>query len=387
MYFCFRKASKPKALKAIIMIKRFLPAFILLLFLTTSTSLLAQRKYSNEFLNIGVGAQAHGMSNAMTAHTNDIYSTFWNPAGLTKIEAPFEIGLMHAEWFRSIAKYDYLGFAKTLNSESKSVLGVSLIRLGIDDIPNTLNLVEPDGTINYDNVTSFSTADYAFLVSYGREIDFKGRTLSVGGNAKVIRRVVGSFGSAWGFGIDLGVQYQAGNWQLGFVGKDITSTFNAWSFSLNDQEQQVFTATGNDIPESTLEITRPTFVFGAAYRFNFGEDYSLMPALDFRITTDGQRNVLVNSKAFNLDPVFGFEFSYRKFLFLRGGVGNFQRSLDDVGGEEVLTLQPNFGVGVKLGRIRLDYAYTNVGNVSDVLYSNIFSLVLDLKRKKRYYDN
>ena len=347
-----------------------------------------QRKYSNEFLAIGVGAQAHGLSGAMTAHTNDIYASFWNPAGLTHLNVPFEIGLMHAEWFAGIAKYDYLGFAKTLNSEKKSVLALSMIRLGVDDIPNTLNLIEPDGTVNYDNVTTFSTADYAFLGSYAREIEIKGKTLAIGGNAKIVRRVVGSFGNAWGFGIDLGAQYRTGNWQFGLMGKDITSTFNAWSFSLSDEEKAVFTATDNDIPESTLEITRPTFILGTAYSTQFGSDYSLLLALDMNFTTDGQRNVLVSSKSFNLDPHFGVQAGFRKFLFLRGGIGNFQRALDDVGDDkEILTFQPNFGIGIKLGRIKLDYAFTDVGNVSQVLYSNIFSVILDLNKKKRYYDN
>ena len=64
--------------------------------------------YSNEFLAIGVGARAHGMSGAITASTSDVYSTYWNPAGLTGIESPVQLGLMHAEWFAGVAKYDFL---------------------------------------------------------------------------------------------------------------------------------------------------------------------------------------------------------------------------------------------------------------------------------------
>ncbi len=344
----------------------------------------AQRKYSNEFLAIGVGGQSHGLSGAMTAHTNDVYSTYWNPAGLTQIESPFQIGAMHAEWFGGIASYDYLGFAKPLNSDNQSVLGVSLIRLAIDDIPYTLNLVEPDGTINYDNISTFSAADYGFFLSYAREINMKGKTLSVGGNAKVIRRVIGEIGGSWGFGLDVGAQYRSGNWQFAFVGKDITSTFNAWSFSLTDQEKETFAITGNDIPESSIEVTTPTFILGGAYNVKFGENYTLLSALDLNFTTDGQRNVLVSSKAFNIDPHLGLQLGFKKFLFLRAGVGNFQRAKDDINGEsEILTLQPNFGVGIKLGKINLDYALTDIGDVSQVLVSHIFSLSLDLQRRER----
>lgn len=347
------------------------------------TSAYSQRKYSNEFLAIGVGGQSHGMSGAMSAHTGDVYSTYWNPAGLTNITAPFQIGLMHAEWFGQVSNYDYLGFAKPLNSENQSVIGISIIRLAIDDIPYTLNLVEPDGTINYDNVTTFSAADYAFMLSYARDINIKGKTLSVGGNAKIIRRVIGQIGGSWGFGLDFGAQYKTGKWQFAFVGKDITSTFNAWSFSLTDQEKETFTITGNDVPESSLEVTTPTFVLGAAYDIKLGTNYSLLGALDFNFTTDGQRNVLISSKALNIDPRIGFQLGYKDFLYLRAGVGNFQRAQDDINGEkEILTLQPNFGVGLKLGKARLDYALTDIGDVSQVLVSHIFSLSFDLKSKR-----
>ncbi|MFT5168303.1 MAG: hypothetical protein ACI8P3_003544 [Saprospiraceae bacterium] len=360
-----------------------LRSLLVLTFLLILTVTHAQRKYSNEFLNIGVGGQSHGLSGAMTAHTNDVFSTFWNPAGLTQLDAPFQVGAMHAEWFGGIAGYDYLGFAKPLNSENKSVMGLSLIRLGIDDIPYTLNLVEPDGTINYDNLSTFSTADYGIFLSYAREIKIKGKTLSVGGNAKVIRRVIGQIGGSWGFGLDIGAQYKSGPWQFAFMGKDITSTFNAWSFTLTDQEKETFVITDNDVPESSIEITTPTFILGTAYSIKFGQNYSLLSAMDLNFTTDGQRNVLVSSKAFNIDPHLGFQLNYKKFLFLRAGVGNFQRAKDDINGEkEILTVQPNFGVGFKLGKVKLDYALTDIGDASQVEKSHIFSLTLDLKGKK-----
>ncbi len=351
--------------------------------LLTLSLVYGQRKYSNEFLSIGVGAQSHGMSSAMTAHTSDVYSTFWNPAGLTQIEAPFQIGVMHAEWFAQISNYDYIGFAKPLNSDNNSVLGVSLIRLAVDDIPYTLNLVEPDGTINYDNVSTFSTADYGFFLSYARDVKIKDKTLSIGGNAKIIRRVIGQIGGSWGFGLDAGMQYRTGKWQFALVGKDITSTFNAWSFSLSEREKEVFTITGNDIPESSIEVTTPTFILGTAYDVNFGSNYSFLGSVDLNFTTDGQRNVLISSKAMNIDPRIGFQLGYKRFLFLRAGVGNFQRAKDDITGEnEILTLQPNFGIGLKLGQLKLDYALTDIGDVSQVLVSHIFSLSLDLKKRK-----
>lgn len=352
----------------------------LLLLLGLSAPASAQ-KYSNEFLAIGVGGRAHGMSGAQVALTDDLTAAYWNPAGLSEIAAPFQVAAMHAEWFGGVAQYDYLAFGKALNREKKSFLAFSLIRLGIDQIPYTINLVEPDGTINYDNLSEFSSADYALMGSYAQKL--RNPALSVGGTVKVVRRVIGTFGSAWGFGADLGVQYRKGNLMLGAQGRDLTTTFNAWSFNLSARERAVFDSTDNEIPVSSTEITKPRFWLGGAYRVKLGEKSTLTPALDLEWTTDGQRNVLISSKAFNIDPRVGAELDYNKFLQIRAGVGNFQRVVDDFDpNKKVLSFQPNFGLGLRLGRVQLDYALTDIGNVSQVLYSHVFSVRLSFKERK-----
>jgi len=351
--------------------------FLLILSCTKSFS----QKYSNEFLAIGVGARAHGMSGAQTALVNDITATYWNPAGLSEIEAPFQLAAMHAEWFAGVGQYDYLSFGKALNRDRKAYLAFSLIRLGIDNIPYTINLVNTDGTINYDNVTEFSAADYALMGSYARKL--KNPAFSVGGTVKVVRRVIGTIGNSWGFGADLGAQYRKGNLMLGIQGRDLTTTFNAWSFDLTEREKEVFAATGNEIPSSNTEITKPRFLLGAAYKVRLSEKITMLPALDLEWTTDGQRNVLISSKSFNVDPRVGLETDYNGFVQLRLGVANFQRVKDDFDpNKEVLTLQPNFGIGLRLGRVQLDYALTDIGNVSQVNYSHIFSVRLDFRERR-----
>lgn len=348
-----------------------------LLFMAMHTAVTAQ-KYSNEFLSIGVGARAHGMSGAQTAIANDLTAAYWNPAGLSEIETPLQLSAMHAEWFAGVGKYDYIGFGKLLNRERQSYLAFSVIRLGIDQIPYTINLVEPDGTINYDNVTEFSAADYAIMGSYARKL--RNPAFSVGSSVKIIRRVIGNFGNSWGFGADVGVQYHKGNLLLGIQGKDLTTTFNAWSFNLTDREKEVFTLTQNEIPQSNTEITRPKFILGSGYKIKAGAKTTLLPALDLEFTTDGQRNVLVSSKSINIDPRFGFEADYDNFVQLRAGIGNFQKIKDDFNPEKSsLSFQPNFGIGIKLGRIHVDYALTDIGNVAQVQYSHIISLRLDFK--------
>lgn len=334
------------------------------------------RKYSNEFLNIGVGARALGMGNAFTARANDVTAAYWNPAGLTQMEDDFQVGLMHAEYFAGIAKYDYGAFATRI--DDKSVFGLSVLRFGVDDIPNTTQLIDQDGNISYDKIKSFSAADYAFLLSYARETNIEG--LSLGGNAKVIYRNVGEFANAYGFGLDISALYKRGNWLFSAVGKDITSTFNAWSYSLDDETEQVFLQTGNELPENGLEITLPQLVLGVGRKVALGSRFSVFPELDFGVTFDGERNDLISSDPISIDPRFGMEIAYQQFIFLRGGIGNFQKTTDLFGVRET-SFQPNFGVGFKYKGFSLDYAFSDIGDRSVALYSNVFSLRIDLNKK------
>ena len=336
-------------------------------------------KYSNEFLNIGVSARALAMGNSVTASVNDVTSGYWNPAGLLGMTGNLEFSLMHSEYFAGIAKYDYGAISARI--DTNSVFGLSVIRFGVDDIPNTTQLIDANGNVNYDNITSFSAADYGFLFTYARKFGIPG--LQMGANVKVIRRVVGNFAGAWGFGFDIGGQYKYKKWQFGAVARDVTSTFNAWSYTLDNATQQVFQETGNAIPQNGLEITLPRLLLGAGRNFSFWKDrISLLTELDADATFDGRRNELVSTSFTSLDPHFGFELGYKGIIFLRGGIGNYQRTTD-VTGLSVTTVQPDFGVGIRIKSFWLDYALTNLGNVSIAPYSNVFSLKFDINKKSR----
>lgn len=63
-------------------------------------------------------------------------------------------------------------------------------------------------------------------------------------------------------------------------------------------------------------------------------------------------------------------------VFLRAGAGNFQNELQ-IDNSDDLTFQPSLGLGFKYRGIQIDYAFTDIGDQSAALYSNVFSLKLD----------
>ena len=125
----------------------------------------------------------------------------------------------------------------------------------------------------------------------------------------------------------------------------------------------------------------PELVLGVGRKFVINDRIGFRSELNLRNTFDGQRNTLVSSDPISIDPSLGFEVTYNDLIYLRGGVGNFQITTD-IDGNRLTTFQPNFGVGVKLPYISIDYALTDIGDQSVALFSNVFSLRLDINKRQ-----
>ncbi len=365
--------------------KQCIVALTLLALLCSEKSYSQFRKYSNEFLNIGAGARGLAMGNAQVASVNNATAGYWNPAGLTSIKDNPSVSLMHAEYFSGIAKYDFASVAIPVQ-DNKRTLGFSLLRFAVDDIPNTLFLVEPDGTINYNNIQAFSSADYAFLFSFAQNIrDDEDKNISVGANAKVIYRKVGHFATALGFGLDAGIQMRGDKWRIGLMARDISTTFNAWSFKFTEKEKEILYLTKNDIPVKSTEITAPRLVLGGAYRFQFGRSVGLLAEANLDVTFDGKRNTILSGNTVSADPHLGLEADINNVFFIRGGITNFQRALadeDTLNQKKVWIYQPSIGAGFKIKNVTIDYAFTNLANQSNPLYTHVISLQLNLGKKE-----
>ena len=242
-------------------------------------------------MNIGVDAASLGLSGAVTASVSDVTSGYWNPAGLIKVEDT-QLALMHASYFANIAQYDYIGYAK--NIDDRSAFGVTLIRFGVDDIMDTTQLIDNNGNIDYNRISLFSAADYGAIFSYARKLPLDGFTYGV--NAKVIRRIIGEFADSWGFGFDVGIQFERKEWMFGLMFRDITTTYNIWNINEKEYEKikDAIPGENQELPEST-EMTIPKAQLGVARKFIIRHDYSILASVNMNMRFAQTNDVFSNN--------------------------------------------------------------------------------------------
>jgi hypothetical protein len=324
--------------------------------------------YSNDYLNIGIDAAGLSKGNSVVATISGVNAGYWNPAGISNMAPPFEMSLMHANYFSGMANFDYAGFAYKYSDSM--ALAFSIIRFGVDNIPNTLELIDENGNVNYDRIKYFSVADYAVLLSLSRKSKLQG--LNYGANVKFIYRQQGKFARAYGFGFDIGAQYAINMWKFGAVLRDATSTYNFWVFR-KELFEEIYLSTGNQLPQNSIELTLPKLLLGVARQFQINEKFTLLAELDLDCFFDGRRNALLSSGLVSIDPHFGIELAYLKSIYFRAGVNNFQwiKEFDE---STILNTNLSIGIGFYLKGVSLDYALSNVGDMSISPVSHIFSV-------------
>ena len=183
------------------------------------------------FLKIGVGAEAMSMGESQVAATDDLYASYWNPAGLTRLEKP-QLALMHNEWFAGI-NHEFVGFALPIGNIG--TVGVSSSFLSFGELQGR----DRDGN----ETTIFRPYDLALILSYARRL---GSALAFGTNAKFLReQIADETGS--GIAFDFGVLYT-------FSGTPLSLGFNAQH--LGPRVKFVEEAFGLPV----------TFRFGGAYK-------------------------------------------------------------------------------------------------------------------------
>lgn len=305
-----------------------------LIFITLSASKINADSYSCEFLSIGAGARALGLSGAFVAVADDSTASYWNPAGLCQLESR-ELMLMHAAKFTRMATFDCISYAQTI---PVGTVGINWIRYGVGDIPR---FPEPKGTSGQRKNSPefrpsarpegyFSDSENALFLSMGRKFVINitpglkltktWATIGIGGSVKMISQSLDNNRSS-GFGADLGVLFvmDAGS---------LAAYEGIGDLKLGLNIQDIGTKVSWDTPGQHEDVVPTNFKFGIAYSF-MSDSHSFTAALD----KDTIYDKLVR---------FGLEYWYRNTIALRIGIKPSDFSA---------------GFGVRKSAFAVDYAY------------------------------
>jgi hypothetical protein len=332
---------------------------ILFISLTTTSAQTVFGKYAGEFMAIGVGSRPLGMGGAFVGVADDVTAGYYNPAGLANLNYP-QISLMHSEQFGDLVNYDYGAVAIPFGADMS--FGLSIMRLGVDGIPDTRNALIDGQTgeiindinniyarLDYSRITEFSNQDWAFYLTFAKR---QSENFYWGANIKIIRRDIAEFG-ATGIGFDVGAFYMPiENLTVGANFQDVTTTLIAWDTGRN-------------------ELVSPTLKLGSAYKIiGFLGGY-IMPVLDFDIRFENRRF----ASQFNLGPVSfdvraGLEVDISDLVYIRGGYSDVK--------------QFTVGAGVKLPKLNIDYSFArfSASEIDRLPDSHRISLILTLEQPK-----
>ncbi len=265
---------------------------------------------SMSFLKMGIGAEAIAMGESQAAATDDIYATYWNPAGLMRIQQS-QLGFMHNEWFAGI-RYEFLGYAQPLGHTSAAALSVSYLSYG------TLDRRDDQGIA----MGTFRPYDLAAIVSFATSFS---ESIALGVNGKWLQEQIDEQ-NARAFAFDLGAIYTSSN----------------LPFAVGLNAQHVGTKVKFDNDSFLLPFN---LKFGASYQVDpvqFVADVNRPSDDDITV---GMGASLVVGDLFHLRSGYRYRF---------GG--------NDLGALSGLSL----GLGLAVEGYRVDYAFASLGKLGPV---------------------
>lgn len=322
-------------------------------------SLAEEGSHAAEFLSHGVGARALGMGSSFVSVADDATATYWNPAGLAQIQKR-AFAAMYSDSFgtgqggflsKGLVEYNFVGYVQQI--EGIGNLGISWIRLGVDDIPHTTfvdvndngrlgDFLDKDGDgvkdpgewyIDRPEVAGyFSNTDNALLISYARQVH---PSLSIGGNLKLLRQSLFE-NSGNGFGLDIGLMLKPlDGLHIGAMLADATGTQIRWDtddapvftrdrrFRFGLSYRISFPVIGRGTVSVDLETARKDIeTDGESERvFRFGGEYWLFNVVALRIGAEGTK--LATGAGIRLR--FGETALYADYAFNAHDLGNSQR--------------------------------------------------------------
>ncbi|MFA5139712.1 MAG: PorV/PorQ family protein [Elusimicrobiota bacterium] len=272
------------------------------------------------FLKVAPGARPVAMGEAFTAVADDLNALSWNPAGMALLGRK-EAAFMHAELFED-TRYDFIGYGHPLSAGALGTLGFGFARLSQGSIEARTEDRRPAG--------SFEASDTLLQAAYARRLAGSGPLLGI--SVKYLNSSlagVSAQSAALDFGLLLERNVRSVPLSLGF---SVMNLGPGMRFLNQTDELPLAVSLGAGVRVlSSLRLAadfrhRPR---SGESRFGLGTEYMVLPALTLRagystLAASGLASDATADKAFN-------------------GLG--------------------MGLGLRMGRVGLDYAFTPAGEL------------------------
>ena len=151
-----------------------------------------------QFLKLGAGAKAGGAAEAYTAAADDVYSAYYNPAGLGRMTAP-EFAAQHVSYFQDMS-YEFLAFALPFGKKDggpSQTLALSIYNLSVSGLES-----RTEDTLLAAGL--FDSSESAYALSYAYRLR---KNFGLGATAKYIRQTIDTE-SAAAAAMDAGLFYK-----------------------------------------------------------------------------------------------------------------------------------------------------------------------------------
>lgn len=329
-------------------VKRILTTLVLIIAVSNTSWPATSRSGSSgaQFLKIGVGSRYQGLGEASVAVVNDVYSMFWNPAGLCEIEN-MAVSFTSVDWLLDI-NLNHAAIAQ--NFEGVGVFGISATILSMKDQEIT-TFQNQDGTGE-----TYGASSYSVGLTFARQLTDR---FAFGLTTKYLGEKIyneQSVGFAFDFGtmlytgfrsLRLGMNISNMGPELKFTGPDLTVPYDPLGGNGSNN------AIGAELKTTPYDLPL-TFRFGAAYDFEFANNSMFTVATEMKHPTDQ-----------NQQGSLGFEYAYAEKFFLRSG---YKFNYD----EEGLTLGGGLSTNISNGtKVHIDYAWQDFGRLNS---TNRFSV-------------
>jgi hypothetical protein len=272
--------------------------------------------FDGQFLKIAVGARAAAMGGAFVGVADDASAVFWNAAGIARIEPDkSELSLNHANWPAELS-FDQIGYVFHMK-KIPGAFAVHARALSMQPMVET-TAYEPDPNVGTGR--TFDAGMMAAGLTYARSFTDK---FSAGVTGSFISEGLAEF-TQQTFAFDVGTLYDVGTMGMK-IGMAISNVGSQIKFIDRSARVPAIFRVGT----SALLMQRA--------------DQKLVGSFEFSHPPD-------NSERLNV----GGEYSFHKYLFLRGGYNINYDSEGLAGGVGF-----HFPVSVA-GMADLDYAFTDM---------------------------